>query len=193
MSKLYFHYWAMWAGKSLELIKVAYNYSERWKSVLIFNSALDTRFKQWEVSSRSWSSMPSITFNELTDFFKTIEDLDLMPDCILIDESQFLTKNQVNDCWRIVTKLNIPVMCYGLRTDFLWNLFEWSKRLMELAQKIEEIKTICWCGCKATMNARISNWNMVIIWEQIEIWENDKYISLCLKHYSENNIWNSIT
>ncbi|MDD2565353.1 MAG: thymidine kinase [Candidatus Gracilibacteria bacterium] len=193
MSKLYFHYGAMGAGKSLELIKVAYNYSERGKSVLIFNSALDTRFKQGEVSSRSGSSMPSITFNELTDFFKTIEDLDLMPDCILIDESQFLTKNQVNDCGRIVTKLNIPVMCYGLRTDFLGNLFEGSKRLMELAQKIEEIKTICWCGCKATMNARISNGNMVIIGEQIEIGENDKYISLCLKHYSENNIGNSIT
>lgn len=189
MSKLYFHFWAMWAWKSLELIKVAYNYTERNKKVYIFNNTLDTRFKKWEVSSRSWSSIPSISYDLKTNFLDEINKISWEIDCILIDESQFLTSLQVEQCAEIVCKLDIPVMCYWLKTDFLWNLFEWSKRLLELAQKIEEIKTICWCWKKATMNARIKDWKIIKKWEQIEIWENDKYISLCLKHYLEDNIW----
>lgn len=189
MSKLHFNYWAMWAGKSLELIKVAYNYIERWKSVFIFNSSLDTRYKSWEVTSRSWSNIPSISYDITTNIFEAINYLNIKPDCILIDESQFLTKKQVEECAKITTKLDIPVICYGLKIDFQSNLFEWSKRLLELAEKIEEIKTICWCGKKATMNARISNSKMLLQWELIEIWENDKYISLCLRHYLEENIW----
>ena len=192
MSKLYFQYWAMWAGKSLELIKVAYNYIERWRHVIIFNSALDTRFENGKVSSRSGSSLPSVSFDSETDFLETVKSLNDKQslDCILVDESQFLSKKQVDDLWVIVTNLHIPVLCFWIRTDFLGNFFEWSKRLMEIAQKIEEIKTICWCSHKATMNARIANWKMTIEWEQVEIWENDKYISLCLKHYLEKNIWN---
>ncbi|EKE28785.1 MAG: Thymidine kinase [uncultured bacterium (gcode 4)] len=194
MSKLYFQYWAMWAGKSLELLKVAYNYTERWRNVIIFNSELDTRFANWKVSSRSWSALPSISFNSSTDFLETIAKLkgEKSLDCILVDESQFLFKNQVDDLATVVTTMDIPVMCFWIKTDFLGNLFEWSKRLFEIAQKIEEIKTICWCSRKATMNARISNWKMTTEGEQIEIWENDKYISLCLKHYLEKNIWNQI-
>jgi thymidine kinase len=191
MSKLYFQYWAMWAGKSLELIKVAYNYIERWRNVIIFNSALDTRFEKWKVASRSGSSLPSASFDSETDFLEIVSEMNLKKslDCILVDESQFLTKNQVDDLAIIVTTMHIPVLCFWIRTDFLGNLFEWSKRLMEIAQKIEEIKTICWCSHKATMNARIANWKMITEGAQVEIWENDRYISLCLKHYLENNIW----
>ncbi len=185
MAKLYFQYWAMGAWKSLELIKVAYNYTERWKKVIVFNSKLDTRFTNWEVASRSWSKIASISFDDKTDLYYEITKTESRPDCVLVDESQFLKKKQVEECAKIVTEMNIPVICYWLRTDFLWNLFEWSKRLMEIAQKIEEIKTICWCWDKATMNARISEWKMCTAWDQIEIWENDRYISLCLKHYNE--------
>lgn len=190
MSKLYFQYWAMWAWKSLELIKVAYNYQERWKNVLVFNSELDTRFQSNKVASRNWSSINSTQFNNNTSIINELEKQIIKPDCILVDESQFLTSKQVEECAIITINKEIPVICFGLKTDFLGNLFEWSKRLLELAQKIDEIKTICWCWKKATMNARIKNWKVVKIWNQIEIWENDKYISLCLRHYLEDNIWN---
>ncbi|EKE29204.1 MAG: hypothetical protein ACD_2C00208G0005 [uncultured bacterium (gcode 4)] len=191
MSKLYFQYWAMWAGKTLELIKVAYNYTERWMNVVIFNSKIDTRFETDKVSSRSGSAISSMPYDSETDFLETIERLkSIKPiDCILVDESQFLKKHQVDDLAVVVTSMDIPVMCFWIKTDFQWSLFEWSKRLLEIAQKIDEIKTICWCSNKATMNARIADWKMLTEWEQIEIWENDKYISLCLKHYLEKNIW----
>lgn len=192
MAKLYFMYGAMWAWKSMELIKVAYNYLERWKKCLIFNSLLDTRFENWKVSSRTWGSLPSIWFDSNTNIEEIIkEKLDKWAiDCILIDEAQFLNSAQVEQCAGISTKYNIPVICYGIKTDFMSRLFEWSKRLLELAEQIEEIKTICWCGKKATMNARIIDWKVTLEWEQIDIWANEKYISLCLKHYQEKNIWN---
>lgn len=192
MAKLYFMYGAMWAGKSMELIKVAYNYLERGKKCLIFNSLLDTRFESGKVSSRTWGSLPSIGFDNNTNIEKIIkEELNKWEiDCILIDEAQFLNKIQVEQCANISTKLNIPIICYGIKTDFMSNLFEWSKRLLELAQQIDEIKTICWCGKKATMNTRVIDWKVILEWEQIDIWANEKYISLCLKHYLEKNIWN---
>lgn len=192
MSKLYFNYWAMWAWKSLELIKVAYNYIERGQKVIIFNSDLDTRFEKWKITSRSWNSLPSIPYNDKTEFFIEINNLIVWWEkinCILVDESQFLSEKQVEDCAKIAVHLDVPVICYWIKTDFLRRLFEWSKRLLELSQSISEIKTICWCGKKATMNARIIDWKMITVWEKILIWENNKYISLCLKHYLEYNIW----
>lgn len=191
MAKLYFMYGAMWAGKSMELIKVAYNYLERNKKTLLFNSLLDTRFESGKIFSRTGSSLPSIWFDSNTNILEIVQNKIIQGeiDCILIDEAQFLSSKQVEQCTIITTTLNIPVICYGIKTDFLTHLFEWSKRLLELAQHIEEIKTICWCGKKATMNARIIDWKIAIDWDQIDIWANEKYISLCLRHYIEKNIW----
>lgn len=187
MSKLHFKYWSMWAGKTLELIKIAYNYKERGQKVLVFNSSLDTRFKNWEISSRTWASIPCFLFDKNTDIFSKItEELEKTSiNCILIDEAQFLTNKQVESLAVATIRFKIPVICLWIKTDFLGNLFEWSKRLLELATNIEEIKTVCWCWNKATMNARIKNGKVIKTWEQIEIWANEKYISLCLKHYIE--------
>lgn len=190
-SKLYFWYWAMWAGKSMEIAKVYHNYTSRWLQVIVFNSALDNRFNDWKVSSRSWISVSANTFDRNTSFRKEI-DIEWVNEisCVLIDEAQFLTSDQVEELAYISCNSGIPIMCYGLKTTFTWELFEWSKRLLELAQSIEEIKTICWCEKKATMNARINDkWDIIKTGKTIDIGWDDKYISLCLKHWLDWNTW----
>lgn len=189
MSKLYFWYWAMWAWKSLELLKVAFNYKERGLNVLLFNYYNDRRFWEWLIASRSWLSLKATPFDNNTAFKKYIKK---WINAILIDESQFLTKEQVDELAEIVVTKNIPVMCYWIKTDFKTNLFEGSKRLLEIAHSINELKTICWCWSKATLNVRVKNNKIVKEWEVIDIWWDDKYISLCLKHFLEWNIWKKV-
>ena len=189
MAKLYFRYSAMGAGKSLDLIKVAYNYEERGMKVVLFNSVLDDRFGRDSVVSRTGIRMDSRGFNADTDFFKECAGLaDGAVACILVDEAQFLSKGQVEQLLEVVDTCNIPVICYGLRTDFMGELFAGSRWLLAWADAIEELKTICWCGRKATMNARIVDGQVVRHGEQIQIGGNESYIALCGRHFREGRI-----
>ena len=189
MAKLYFRYSAMGAGKSLDLIKVAYNYQERGMGVVLFNSSLDERFGKDSVVSRTGIKMESLSFNAGTDFKKETEVcLDDSIACILVDEAQFLNKEQVAQLLEVVDGFRIPVICYGLRTDFMGELFEGSKWLLAWADMIEELKTICWCGKKATMNARIVDGEVIRHGEQIQIGGNESYSALCGRHFREGKI-----
>ena len=188
MSKLYFYYSAMNAGKSNLLLQSSYNYNERGMKTILFTSYLDNRFNKNEISSRIGLSSPCLTYDNNTKLYKLIkykyQKIDI--DCIFIDESQFLTKTQVFDLCNIVDKLCIPVLCYGLRTDFMGNLFQGSYYLLAWADKLIEIKTICFCGKKAIMVLKIYNNQVIKKGKQIEIGDNTKYISVCRKHYNES-------
>ncbi|EKD52394.1 MAG: hypothetical protein ACD_62C00036G0007 [uncultured bacterium] len=192
MSKLYFRYSAMGAGKSLDLLKVAYNYEERGMRVALYNSQLDTRYETGSIASRTGISKQAIPFSTQTNFYdhflESFFNKDIKISCILIDEAQFLKKEQVSQIRRLVNKFDIPVICYGLRTDFQAELFEGSLWLMAWADEIEELKTICWCGRKATMNARVVNGKVVKVGEQIMIGGNESYIALCQIHYHKGDI-----
>jgi thymidine kinase len=194
VSKLYFRYSAMGAGKSLDLLKVAYNYEERGMRVVLFNSHLDTRFEKERIASRTGISKQSINFFTDTNFYDHIMDhffhKDISLNCILFDEAQFLTKDQVRQLRDVANQLSIPVICYGLRTDFQANLFEGSQWLLAWADEIEELKTICWCGRKATMNARVVDGRVIKEGEQILIGGNESYIALCQKHFIKGSIGN---
>lgn len=189
-AKLFFWYGAMGAGKSMEIIKVAYNYRERGMDVMIFNFIWDTRFWSGKVASRSGIALDSFSFDENTDLYDIIKKQAEQKrlSCILLDEAQFLKASQVDDLSRVVIDFNIPVMCYGLKTNFQTKLFEGSKRLLEIASSIEELKTVCWCGSKAIINARIHEWKVVREWVEIQIGGNESYISLCLEHHLAGKI-----
>lgn len=179
------------AGKSIDLLKVAHNYEEQGKSVIIMTSSLDNRSGESVVSSRIGVSRSATPIYRYTNIFVEIENSDYtpIPDCILVDEAQFLTTQQVEQLSRIVDYYGIPVICFGLRTDFQGNLFEGSKALFELADKIEEIKTLCWfCIKKATMNIRYLDGKPVNEGEQIKIGGNESYKPVCRKHYYELQI-----
>lgn len=186
MAKLYFRYSAMGAGKSLDLLKVAFNYKERNKNVLILTSSLDNRFGDGVVASRIGLKEPAIMIDTETNLSYTIGRCNDI-DCVLIDEAQFLTKEQVNALTYVVDEMDIPVICYGLRIDYRGEPFEGSCQLMALADTIEEIKTICHCGKKATMNMRIVDGNAVYEGDQIIIGGNESYVSVCRKHYHDGD------
>lgn len=187
MAKLYFRYSAMGAGKSLDLLKVAYNYEERGMKALIFNSELDTRFGRECVASRAGIHKTAIPYGRGCDFLALYRqaraESGQTVHCLLVDEAQFLTKKQVEDIIHIVNDDRIPVICYGLRTDFMGQLFEGSTWLLAWADSIEELKTVCWCGRKATMNARIVDGRIVRQGEQVQIGGNESYLALCREHY----------
>lgn len=188
MAKLYFYYSAMNAGKSTTLLQSSYNYQEYGMETLLFTPDFDTRFGHGVVSSRIGLAAPAIPFNHKFDFLKYFLELQRtgsnLPRCIFIDEAQFLTKAQVEQLSDIPDQLNIPVVAYGLRSDFRGEPFEGSLYLLTWADEIVEIKTICHCGRKATMNARVdANNQMVTSGEQIEIGGNDRYVSTCRKHF----------
>ena len=187
MAQLYFRYSTMNAGKSIELIKVAYNYEERGKRVLTLVPSADNRYGTGVITSRigiqRQAIMVSQDSNILEIFMREREKDDI--DCVLIDESQFLKKHHVQELVEIVDSFNVPVLAYGLKNDFRNEMFEGSYYLLIYADKIEEIKTICWCGRKATMIARIVNGEFVKKGEQIVIGGNDMYVSLCRRHYND--------
>lgn len=182
MAKLYFRYGAMGSSKTANAIMVQYNYKERGQKALMLKPKLETRDGEKTVRSRSG----------LTAACEYIEDLDGIDvsqyDCLIVDEAQFLKKEQVEKLVDIVDQMNIPVMCYGLRADFQGNLFEGSKYLLAWADTIEEIKTVCWCGRKATYNARICGGKVVKTGEQIMLGGNESYVSLCRKHWAEGKL-----
>ena len=185
MSSLYFKYAAMNSGKSTQLIQAHYNYIERGMYPVAMTAQLDNRYGEGKITARIGVDLAAHTFSKTTDIFDFITLLhDKQPvAALLIDEAQFLSEEQVFQCARIVDELDIPVMAYGLKTDFLSKLFTGSEALLRLADNIEEIKAICWCGRKATHTARLSDGEVVRAGAQIAIGGNDMYTSLCRKHF----------
>ncbi len=191
MAKLYFRYGSMGASKTTNCIMVAYNYQERGQNVLIYKSAIDTRSHTGYIESRTGMKWPCIDFNSEYIFdislIKKTANLDKIS-CILIDEAQFLTEQQVIQLCGIVDNAGIPIICYGLRTDFQCNFFPGSAALMRYADELEEIPTVCWCGRKARMIARISDGKVIKTGTQIQIGGNESYLSLCRKHWQEEKL-----
>lgn len=190
MAQLYYRYSTMNAGKSIELIKVAYNYEERGKTVLTLVPGVDTRYGGGMVTSRIGLQREAKIVNDDTNILELFmrENSRKPIDCVLIDECQFLKKHHVQELVEIVDSLDVPVLAYGLKNDFRNELFEGSYYMLVYADKIEEIKTICWCGRKATMVARVVDGKFVKQGEQVVIGGNDMYVSLCRKHYNDGRI-----
>lgn len=190
MAQLYYRYSTMNAGKSIELIKVAYNYEERGKHVMALIPSVDNRYGMGVITSRIGVQREAIIVNDETNILKLfIEENDKRDiDCVLIDECQFLKKHHVEELVEIVDSFDVPVLAYGLKNDFKNDLFEGSYYMLIYADKIEEIKTICWCGRKATMVARVVDGKFVKQGEQIMIGGNDMYVSLCRKHYNDGRL-----
>lgn len=189
MAKLYFHYSSMNAGKSTTLLQSSYNYVERGMHTLILAPALDDRFGSGRVTSRIGIGAEAHIFNPQADIFAIIEKESQQKalHCVLVDEAQFLTKEQVFALARVCDELYIPVLAYGLRTDFRGEPFEGSKYLLAWADKLKEIKTICHCGKKATMVVRQdSDGAIVTDGAVVEIGGNDRYLSLCRRHFNES-------
>lgn len=188
MAKLYFYYAAMNAGKSTTLLQADYNYRERGMETLLWTARLDDRAGVGTIGSRIALNAPARTFEASINLFEEIgEELKKRNlDCILIDEAQFLTRDHVLQLCRIADELSIPVLCYGLRTDFQGNLFEGSAALLALSDALVELKAVCECGRKATMNLRVDvEGHAVAAGAQTEIGGNDRYVALCRRHFFE--------
>ncbi|WP_163931821.1 thymidine kinase [Paraferrimonas sp. SM1919] len=188
MAQLYFYYAAMNAGKSTSLLQSAYNYQERGMNPQILTAAIDDRYGVGKVSSRIGIQADALIFNGNDDIIEIVKTLnsERAVDCLLVDESQFLSKTQVLQLVHIVDHMNIPVLCYGLRTDFLGELFSGSQYLLAWADKLIELKSICHCGRKASMVVRLNEQGDAVKGgEQIAIGGNDVYESLCRKHYRQ--------
>jgi thymidine kinase len=186
MAKLHFYYSAMNAGKTTTLLQSEYNYRERGMETLLFIPAIDTRHAMGVIASRIGLESQAYPFENTFNFFDYVNEFIKTKhiSCVLIDEAQFLTKDQVLQLTRIVDELKIPTLTYGLRSDFMGEPFEGSKYLLAWSEELSEIKTICHCGRKATMNPRIDEQGKIIRQgEQIEIGGNDRYIALCRKHF----------
>jgi thymidine kinase len=182
------------AGKSLELIKVAYNYEERGKFPLILAPSVDDRYGGGKIVSKAGLEKKALPIADDTNLLNLVSDKlkeggpDADISCVLVDEGQFLKKHHVLELTEIVDGYGIPVMVYGLKNDFRNELFEGSKYLLIYADKIEEIKTICWCGRKATMVARVVDGKFVKTGEQVLVGGNDMYVSLCRRHYNDGRL-----
>jgi len=183
MASLYFKYAAMNSGKSTQLMQAHYNYIERGMRPVAMTAQLDNRYGEGKITARIGIDLPAHMFGKTTDIFDFIRGLKHPVDALLIDEAQFLSEEQVFQCAKIVDELDIPVLAYGLKTDFLGKLFTGSEALLRLADNLEEIKTICWCGKKATQTARLSDGEVVRAGAQIAIGGNDMYTALCRKHF----------
>lgn len=188
MAQLYFNFASMNAGKSANLLTAAHNYAERGMGTLILKPAVDDRDSATEVVSRIGLRREANTITEdmnITEFFvwaKTQRDIH----CVFVDEAQFLTQSHVLQLCEIVDKHDVPVMAYGLRTDFRGNLFKGSAALLAVADKLVELKGVCHCGRKATMVARIDqDGNAITEGDTIELGGEDRYVSLCRKHWCE--------
>ena len=191
MAKLYFNYSSMNAGKSTMLLQANHNYQERGMSTIIYTSSVDDRYGKKEIVSRIGLKAESNIFSRNTNIYEEVISFnkDKGVDCVLIDEAQFLSKDQVAQLGQIVDDLDIPVLTFGIRTDFKGNLFEGSEYLLAWADNLNEIKTVCHCGRKATMVLRLDeNGNVLETGDQIEIGGNEKYVSICRKHFYEKNI-----
>lgn len=189
MAKLYFYYSSMNAGKSTALLQSSYNYKERGMSTLVLAPMLDDRYGAGKVTSRIGLDAEATVFRRDDDLYGLVEGLHSQEalHCVLIDEAQFLTRDQVFELSDVTDKLNIPVLAYGLRTDFQGEPFEGSKYLLAWSDNLKELKAICHCGSKATMVLRMDgDGNAVTEGSQVEIGGNDRYISMCRKHFKED-------
>ena len=188
MAKLYFYYSSMNAGKSTNLLQSSYNYKERGMRTLVLAPSFDDRFGAGKVTSRIGIETEATTFNNETDLLEVVSatHAEEKLHCVLIDEAQFLTRDQVFQLSELTDKLNIPVLAYGLRTDFQGEPFEGSKYLLAWSDNLKELKAICHCGRKATMVLRTdADGNPVTEGSQVEIGGNDRYVSMCRKHFKE--------
>lgn len=186
MAQLYFYYSAMNAGKSTALLQSAYNYQERGMQVALFTAALDDRFGVGKISSRIGISMDAQIFDPDFDFVSHCRALLLKNPlgCVLIDEAQFLTKEQVRQLTDIVDELNLPVLAFGLRTDFLGETFAGSQALLAWADKLIELKTVCHCGRKANFVVRLDeDGHAAKAGSQVQIGGNNQYVSMCRAHF----------
>ena len=188
MAKLYFYYAAMNAGKSTTLLQADFNYRERGMGTMLWTAALDERQGAGTIGSRIGLHTEAHRYGADIDLFEAIaEELKRRPlDCVLVDEAQFLTTGHVLQLCRVADDLSIPVLCYGLRTDFQAQLFPGSAALLALADSLIELKAVCECGRKATMNLRVdAEGRAVAAGEQTEMGGNDRYVALCRKHFFE--------
>lgn len=188
MAKLHFHHAAMNAGKSTLLLQAAHNYRERGMATLLLTARIDARGGKGVIASRIGVSAPAETFDEATDLGEAVAArLARGPlACVLVDEAQFLTEPQVWQLARVVDDRGVPVMCYGLRTDFRGRLFPGSAALLALADELREVRTVCHCGRKATMVARLdAEGRFATEGDQIQIGGNESYVSLCRRHWRE--------
>ncbi|HEV2568501.1 thymidine kinase [Sphingomonas sp.] len=188
MAKLYFYYASMNAGKSTTLLQADFNYRERGMHTMLFTAAIDDRYDSGVITSRIGIDAPANSFDPELDMRAAIETEHAARPlaCVLIDEAQFLTRDQVLQLASVADDLGIPVLAYGLRTDFRAELFEGSKCLLALADVLVELKAVCACGRKATMNLRVdAEGRAVRHGEQTEIGGNDRYVALCRRHFME--------
>lgn len=188
MAKLYFNYSTMNAGKSTALLQASYNYIERGMKTYLMTASFDDRAGQGQIASRIGIGADADTFDEETDLFAKISGRleNGSIDCAFLDEAQFLTKEQVWQLARVVDDLHVPVMCYGLRVDFMGELFPGSAALLALADEMREVRTICHCGKKATMVVRKDAQGQVVTsGDQVVIGGNESYVSLCRRHWRE--------
>ena len=188
MSKVYFYYSAMNAGKSTGLLQASYNYHERGMRTLVFIPAIDTRSGPGRVASRIGLEAEAIALQPEENIFTHVDAAHAAQPvaCVLVDEAQFLTRPQVEQLADVSDRLGIPVLCYGLRTDFQAQLFPGSAALLALADNLIELKTICHCGRKATMNLRVGpDGRAVREGAQVEIGGNDRYVAMCRRHYKD--------
>ena len=186
MAKLFFYYSSMNAGKTTTLLQSAHNYRERGMRPLLFTPRLDTRATEGRVTSRIGLDAEAHAFTPADDLHAIVRDQAEPIHCVLVDEAQFLSRAQVFQLGEIADALGVPVLAYGLRTDFQGNLFEGSLHLLAWADKLVEIKTICHCGSKATMVLRTDpDGNVLREGAQVEIGGNERYVSVCRKHFKE--------
>ena len=188
MAKLYFYYSSMNAGKSTNLLQSSYNYKERGMHTLVLAPQLDDRFGEGKVTSRIGIASDATTFTTDTNLLALISAAHDTGEvhCVLIDEAQFLTREQVFELGEVTDKLGIPVLAYGLRTDFRGEPFEGSKYLLAWSDTLNEIKAICHCGAKATMVLRMDEHGQAVTdGAQVEIGGNDRYVSMCRRHFRE--------
>ena len=186
MAQLYFKYGAMGSSKTANALMTRFNYEERGQKALLVKPRLDTRDGDHMVVSRIGLTHPCIYFDEL----RQLSPMELQQNaCVIVDEAQFLTKDEVLYLVHLVDDLELPVLCYGLRADFRGELFPGSEALLVLADKLEEVKTVCWCGRKAAFNARFDREGHVLKeGAQVELGANDRYISLCRRHWMAGDL-----
>ena len=193
MGKLYFRYGAMGSSKTANALMVRYNYLEKGQNCILLKPKTENRDGKMVVRSRMGLEAECIFVEDFLDevvnewFTKKSTGWKKL-DCVLVDEAQFLTEEQVDLLAEVVDKYDLPVICYGLRTDFTSHLFTGSKRLMEIANYIEEVPTVCWCGRRAHFNARVSNGKIVRDGEQIMMGGNESYVSVCRRHFLSGEV-----
>ena len=186
MAKLYFYYASMNAGKSTTLLQADFNYRERGMATMLFTAAIDDRYATGTITSRIGLAAGATPFDQTTDIAAIVAETHAHEKvaCVLVDEAQFLTSAQVDQLAHLADVVGIPVLAYGLRTDFQAQLFEGSARLLALADALVEIKSVCECGRKATMNLRVDDQGRAVVaGAQTEIGGNDRYVALCRKHF----------